>query len=164
MHGLAWSRARDEYNAARARVALGRVKSRHNGASQEWRSYYRAVRWSDKTDRRVPHGHAYTRTVLIDGSGRPISEHWNIDGAGHAWSGGSPAGSYTDPQGPDAAKEMLRFFLEHSLGGFGLHRAPRSVSRSPTFRISLASPKSPEGFPLRQRGRVRTWATAPLFA
>ncbi|MBW5434904.1 PHB depolymerase family esterase [Bradyrhizobium canariense] len=66
---------------------------------------------------RVPHGHAYTRTVLIDGAGRTISEHWNIDGAGHAWSGGSPAGSYTDPQGPDATREMLRFFLEHSLGG-----------------------------------------------
>ncbi|MBR0806740.1 PHB depolymerase family esterase [Bradyrhizobium japonicum] len=66
---------------------------------------------------RVPHGHAYTRTVLIDGAGRAISEHWNIDGAGHAWSGGSPAGSYTDPQGPDATREMLRFFLERSLGG-----------------------------------------------
>ena len=66
---------------------------------------------------RVPHGHAYTRTILIDRAGRAISEHWNIDGAGHAWSGGSPAGSYTDPQGPDATREMLRFFLEHSLGG-----------------------------------------------
>ncbi len=57
-------------------------------------------------------GTTYTRTVQADESVRPILEQWVLHGTGHAWSGGSPAGSYTDPRGPDASREMLRFFLE----------------------------------------------------
>ncbi len=59
----------------------------------------------------VPGGHAYTCSVHKDAAGRILLEHWEVHGAGHAWFGGSARGSYTDPKGPDAAREMLRFFL-----------------------------------------------------
>ena len=56
-------------------------------------------------------GRRYTRTTQADASGKAALEHWLVHGAGHAWSGGSVNGSYTDPRGPDATRAMLRFFL-----------------------------------------------------
>ncbi|MEO7493516.1 MAG: PHB depolymerase family esterase [Massilia sp.] len=59
---------------------------------------------------KVPDGHAYTRTVHQHEDGTPHAEQWLIHGAGHAWSGGNARGSYTDGRGPDASREMMRFF------------------------------------------------------
>jgi poly(hydroxyalkanoate) depolymerase family esterase len=63
-------------------------------------------------DRGKAGGRSYTRTATFDSTGVALVEHWTIDGLGHAWSGGSDEGSYTDRQGPDASAEMIRFFLD----------------------------------------------------
>ena len=55
-----------------------------------------------------------SRTVVRAAAGTVLAECWMVHGAGHAWSGGSPSGSYADPDGPDASAEMIRFFAEHA--------------------------------------------------
>ena len=63
-------------------------------------------------------GRRYTRSIHPGDRGNSPAEHWLVHGAGHAWSGGHAEGSYTDATGPDATREMLRFFFAH----------PRSVA------------------------------------
>lgn len=58
-------------------------------------------------------GRSYVRTSNRIGAGRSFTEYWVVIGSGHAWSGGNRSGSFTDPDGPDASREMIRFFLKH---------------------------------------------------
>ena len=69
--------------------------------------------FSTKVERgQVGGGRAYTHSIYHDKSGHALVEKWIIHQAGHVWSGGSSDGSFTDPKGPDASAEMLRFFAE----------------------------------------------------
>jgi poly(hydroxyalkanoate) depolymerase family esterase len=65
-----------------------------------------------ETETGVANGRAYSRTEIRDSGGRLLAEHWVVQGAGHAWVGGNPAGSYADPHGPDASREFVRFSLK----------------------------------------------------
>jgi poly(hydroxyalkanoate) depolymerase family esterase len=63
----------------------------------------------------MPGGRAVTRRTQAKSNGVPGAELWVVHGAGHAWSGGSLQGSFTEADGPDASREMMRFFLQRRL-------------------------------------------------
>jgi poly(hydroxyalkanoate) depolymerase family esterase len=58
-------------------------------------------------------GYRWTRACHRAPSGGCVVEEWVVAELGHAWSGGSPDGTFTDAHGPDATAEMVRFFREH---------------------------------------------------
>jgi poly(hydroxyalkanoate) depolymerase family esterase len=61
-------------------------------------------------------GRSYTVSKWNDNNGNEVEEYWKITGMGHAWSGGSSSGSYTDPNGPNASQAIYDFFMAHPMG------------------------------------------------
>jgi len=65
---------------------------------------------------RVPGGYDYVRYVYERPGEDALMEKWIVEDLDHAWSGGDTEGSFTDPEGPDASEEMVRFFRQHPGG------------------------------------------------
>jgi len=72
---------------------------------------------TEHTDGVAAGGRSFSRVAYSDATNRVVAELWTLHGAGHAWSGGSAAGSYTDVRGPDASAEMIRFFQSQPRAG-----------------------------------------------
>jgi poly(hydroxyalkanoate) depolymerase family esterase len=88
------------------------------------------------TSGQVPGGYSYTVSTWKDHVGREIQQYWKILELGHAWSGGNPAVSYTDPRGPNASEAMYQFFMKHTMGG----ASRDDISPWRTIRRVLANP------------------------
>jgi poly(hydroxyalkanoate) depolymerase family esterase len=70
----------------------------------------------DVTDRGRPtENGGVTRTEHRTADGTLAAASLIVRGGGHAWFGGSPAGSYTDPGGPDSSTEIVTFLAQHRL-------------------------------------------------
>ena len=56
-------------------------------------------------------GRGHVVETYRDAAGVARVQAWRVQGGGHCWFGGHPAGSYTDPTGPDASAGVVDFFL-----------------------------------------------------
>ena len=85
--------------------------------------------WERTARVEVSTGPGWTRRAYRDPGGRVVAEWWSVRELGHAWSGGSRDGSYTDPGGPDASAELVRFFHDQHGGGAGDGLVRRALPR-----------------------------------
>lgn len=59
----------------------------------------------------VSGGRTFVRSFYEDTNGTVVMEKILVDGMGHNWSGGPLGGTFTDPNGPDASRLLIDFFL-----------------------------------------------------
>ena len=84
-------------------------------------------RSTETRTRKRPGAHAVTRTRSST-NGISDAELWVVHGGGHAWAGGNPEGTYTDSGGPDASREMVRFFLQQRRSATTTPLAPEKAA------------------------------------
>ncbi|GCE09901.1 extracellular catalytic domain type 1 short-chain-length polyhydroxyalkanoate depolymerase [Dictyobacter aurantiacus] len=114
---------------------------------------------STNTNGQVSGGYSYTVQTWNNNSGSEIEEYWKINSMGHAWSGGSTSGSYTDPKGPSATNAMYTFFMNHPKNGQSPTPTPTSTptttptptntptpTPAPTHSITLSSLAAEDGY------------------
>jgi poly(3-hydroxybutyrate) depolymerase len=70
------------------------------------------TRPTDSHQGRAEGGLRYLKKRWVDTRGGLTHESIEVRGLGHAWSGGVPGGSYTDPQGPSASEAVWAFFSQ----------------------------------------------------
>jgi poly(hydroxyalkanoate) depolymerase family esterase len=100
------------------------------------------------TSGQVSGGHSYTVQTWNDSQGNEIEEYWKINGMGHAWSGGSSSGSYTDPQGPSATNAIYSFFMNHPMSGASPTPTPSATpTTTPTATPTTTPTPSPTPSP-----------------
>ena len=73
---------------------------------------FEITRPSASSRRQVDGGYPYTQHRWTDRGDALMHELVEVEGLGHAWSGGLPGGSFTDPRGPDATDAICRFFAD----------------------------------------------------
>lgn len=115
MKGNAKTPSRARANASRQIIFHGTADATvhpSNGETLFARARARGGEMAELMTDTVVNGRHVTRTLVGPAHGPATTEYWLVQGAGHAWSGGDGTGSFTDASGPEASREMIRFFLE----------------------------------------------------
>jgi hypothetical protein len=92
-----------------------------------------------KTTRaQAPGGESYTVRSYIDNGKAELAQYWVVHGMNHAWSGGDPSQSFSDPKGPDETAAMYAFFVNHT--GPGMTLPPAAPGTTPAPATTPAPP------------------------
>jgi poly(3-hydroxybutyrate) depolymerase len=95
-------------------------------------------------------GTAYPYSIEhhADAAGCDVVDFWILHGLGHDYPGGDPAGTFTDPAGPDVTTASYDWMLRHRLGVPCGGLAAASASAAPAPPPDRAGPASAGTLPV----------------